>query len=108
MERPIDTAAPITPAQVIAALRAHEAALRAAGIRALFLFGSVARGEARPDSDIDLAVEFDPAAKMDLIRMIELEFELGELLGHRVENLPEPVESPRLRSRVEQDRVRAF
>jgi predicted nucleotidyltransferase len=49
-----------------------------AGIRALSLFGSVARGEARPDSDVDLATEFDPAAKMDLIRMIDLEFELCE------------------------------
>jgi hypothetical protein len=40
--------------------------------------------------------------------MIQLEFELGELFGRRVEILPEPVESLRLRARVEQDRVRAF
>jgi uncharacterized protein with HEPN domain len=53
-------------------------------------------------SDIDLAAEFDPAAKVDLFRMIELELELGAALGRRVEILPEPVESPRLRSRVEQ------
>ena len=104
----MDAAIPITSAEVIAALRAHEPALRAAGIRTLSLFGSVARGEARPDSDIDLAAEFDPAANMDLFRMIELELELGELLGRRVEVPPEPVESPRLRSRVEKDRVRAF
>jgi predicted nucleotidyltransferase len=108
LECQMDPATPITSAEVIATLRAREAVLRAAGIRALSLFGSVARGDARSDSDIDLAVEFDPAAKVDLFRMIELELELGAVLGRRVEILPEPVESARLRSRVEKDRVRAF
>jgi predicted nucleotidyltransferase len=41
-----------------------------AGICALSLFGSVTRGDARPGSDIDLAAEFGPAAKVDFIRMI--------------------------------------
>ena len=104
----MDTAAPIKAAEVIAILRAHEPTLRAAGIRSLSLFGSVARGEARPDSDIDLAADFDPVARMDLFRLVELEFELAELLGHPVEILPEPVESSRLRARVERDRLRAF
>jgi predicted nucleotidyltransferase len=44
-----------TAEQVIAALRAHEAELRQAGLRSLSLFGSVARGETEADSDIDLA-----------------------------------------------------
>jgi predicted nucleotidyltransferase len=104
----MDAATPITSAEVIAELRAREPALRAAGVCALSLFGSVARGDARPDSDIDLAAEFDPAAKIDLFRMIELELELSAVLGRRVEILPEPVESQRLRSRVDKDRVRAF
>jgi predicted nucleotidyltransferase len=104
----MDAGQAITAAEVIGILRAHETALREAGIRALSLFGSVARGEARPDSDIDLAAEFDPAAKMDLIRMIDLEFELGEWLGRRVELLPEPIEAPRLRARIAQDRLRVF
>lgn len=104
----MDTACPITATEVITILRAHEPALRAAGIRGLCLFGSVARGDSRPDSDIDLLAEFDPAARMDLIRMVQLEFDLGKLLGRRVEILPDPVESPRLRSYVDRDRVRAF
>lgn len=104
----METTRPITAAEVTAILRAHEPALRAAGIRALSLFGSVARGEARPDSDVDLAAEFDPAARMDLLRVVGLEFELGEWLGRRVEILPEPIEAPRLRARVAKDRVRVF
>ena len=93
---------------VIAILRAHEAELRRAGIRHLSLFGSVARGEAEADSDVDLVVEFDPAAEMDLIRLVALERHIGETLGRSVEILPEPIENPRLRANVERDRVIAF
>ena len=98
----------VTAEQGIATLRAHEAELRAAGIRALSVFGSVARGDAGPDSDIDLAVEFAPAARMDLIRLAGLERELSALLGRAVQILPESIEKPRLRASVERDRVRAF
>ncbi len=93
---------------VIATLRAHEAELRHAGIRRLSLFGSVARGDAEAESDVDLAVEFDPAAEMDLIRMVALERQIGETLGRPVELLPEPIENPRLRANIERDRRIAF
>jgi predicted nucleotidyltransferase len=93
---------------VIATLRAQEAELRRAGIRHLSLFGSVARGEAEADSDVDLVVEFDPAAEMDLVRLVALERRIGETLGRPVEILPEPVENPRLRANVERDRLIAF
>jgi predicted nucleotidyltransferase len=94
--------------QVIATLRAHEAELRGAGIRRLSLFGSVARGDAVAESDIDLAAEFDPAARMDLIQLVGLERQLSAKLGRPVEILPEPVENPHLRANVNRDRVVAF
>lgn len=94
--------------QVIATLQTHEAELRRAGIRRLSLFGSVARGDAEAGSDVDLAAEFDPAARMDLFRLVALERQLAELLGRTVDLLPEPVEKPRLRANIERDRVRAF
>ena len=46
-------------------MRAHDEELRQAGLRSLSLFGSLARGETEMDSDIDLAAEFDPGARMD-------------------------------------------
>lgn len=94
--------------QVITTLRAHEAELRAAGIARLSLFGSVARGDAEAGSDVDLAVAFDPQARMDLFRLVALERRIAELLGRRVDLLPEPVERPRLRAHIERDRRRAF
>jgi uncharacterized protein len=95
-------------AHVIGALQAHEAELRRAGIRHLSLFGSVARGDAAAASDIDLAAEFDPAARIDLFRLAALERRITEILGRRVDLLPEPVEKPRLRAKIDRDRQRAF
>lgn len=93
---------------VVATLRAHETELRRAGIRRLSLFGSVARGDAEANSDIDLAVEFDPAARMDLFRLAALERRIAEILNRRVDLLPEPVEKPRLRANIDRDRRLAF
>jgi len=104
----MDTLANTTADAVIASLRAHAAELRDAGIRHLSLFGSVARGEAGPESDIDLLVELDPEAHITLIGLVGLEFRLGELLGRKVDLLPEPIRKPRLRTNVDRDRRLAF
>jgi len=97
-----------TAERVIATLRAHEAELRQAGLRSLSLFGSVARGETETDSDIDLAAEFDPAARMDLLQLTALERRIAELLGSPVDLLPEPVEKRRLQDQINRDRQSAF
>jgi len=52
-------------------------------IRTLSLFGSVLKGTARPDSDIDLLVEFEPGGKPGLLALATMEDELSELLGGR-------------------------
>jgi uncharacterized protein len=97
-----------TAERVIATLRAHEEELRQAGLRSLSLFGSVARGETEMDSDIDLAAEFDPGARMDLLRLSAVERRIAELLGSPVDLLPEPVEKRRLQDQINRDRRRAF
>ena len=94
--------------EVIAILRAHEPELRAAEIKRLSLFGSVARGDAGPDSDVDLAAELDRTARIGLIELIGLEQRLEELVGRKVDLLPEPVEKARLRAKIERDGKRAF
>ncbi len=52
-------------------------------IRRLSLFGSTLKGAARPDSDVDLLVEFEPDARPSLLTMAEIELELSPLLGGR-------------------------
>lgn len=62
---------------------ALETLCRRHGIRRLSLFGSTLRGEAGPESDVDLLVEFDPAARPTLLDMATIEAELSGLLGGR-------------------------
>ncbi len=94
--------APTAEAEV-AALRAHEAELRAAGIARLTLFGSVARGEAGPESDVDLHAELDPSKRLSLFDVMELEERIGDLLGRRVDLLTGKIERPRLRDNIRHD-----
>lgn len=93
--------------RVIASLRAHEGELRREGIRRLSLFGSVARGDAEADSDVDLAAELEPDAHIGLFRLTALESRLSEILGQRVDLVAEPAEG-RLRSNMDRDRRRVF
>lgn len=51
----------------------------------LSLFGSHIKGTARPDSDIDLLVEFEPGARISLFDMAGMEIELSDLLGRKVD-----------------------
>jgi uncharacterized protein len=52
-------------------------------IQKLSLFGSVLKGTARPDSDVDLLIEFAPEARPSLLDLARMEFELSALLGGR-------------------------
>lgn len=54
-------------------------------IRRLRLFGSVLRDDFRPDSDVDVLVEFESGATVGLITLAALELELGEIIGRRVD-----------------------
>ena len=70
-------------------------------IRRLALFGSTLKGEDRPDSDVDLLVEFEPGCEPGLIGMASLEAELSALLGGR----PVDLRTPRDLSRYFRDEV---
>ncbi len=52
-------------------------------IRRLALFGSQLKGTNRPDSDVDLLVEFEPEAKPSLLTLAQVEIELSPLVGGR-------------------------
>jgi predicted nucleotidyltransferase len=93
---------------VIATLRGHEAELRAAGVVRLSLFGSTVRGEAGPDSDVDLFAMFDATRRISLLDMAGIEIKLSEMLGRKVDLIEEGTLNPRVRVSVEGESVRAF
>ncbi|MEM7766835.1 MAG: nucleotidyltransferase domain-containing protein [Pseudomonadota bacterium] len=70
--------------EIIATLRAMEPDLKAQGIEHLALFGSVARGDAGPDSDVDLLATVGREA-VSLLDIIRIGRELGETLGRKVD-----------------------
>src|SRR3989442_16028463 len=94
--------------QVIAALKAHEGELRAAGVVRLSLFGSTMRGDGRPDSDIDLLAVFDENRALSLLDVIHVENQLADPLGQPVDLIEEGTLKPRVRKSIEAETVRAF
>lgn len=58
--------------EIIAKLRENETPLRARGVSHAALFGSRARGDARPDSDIDIMIEVDPIARIGVYEYVAL------------------------------------
>ncbi len=94
--------------EVINKLRAHEPELKAAGIVRLAVFGSVARGDNSPESDVDLLAEFDKTKRYTLLTMGRLENRLADLLGTRVDlSSPEWLKES-VKNRVLEESVLAF
>jgi predicted nucleotidyltransferase len=89
--------------EVLAILQAHREDLRRLGVKSLFLFGSTARDEARPDSDIDLLVEFAGPATFDAF--MDLKFYLEDLLGRRIDLVTSRALKPRIRPSVEREAI---
>src|SRR5258707_12182144 len=70
--------------EVIAKLKAAEPAIRALGASALYLLGSHARDHAKPDSDVDVFIDKDPARDFGLHEFMGIYFKLQEVLGTEV------------------------
>jgi uncharacterized protein len=90
---------------VLSTLRLHEPELRAAGIVHLRLFGSVARGDATDQSDVDLMADLDRSKRLTLVGMVHLENRLSDLLGVKVDlsaadSMKDPVRKRALREAI--------
>ena len=73
------------------------------GVRNIRIFGSVARGEAGADSDVDVLVDFEP--RRSLLDLVGFEQDLAEFLGCRVDVVSERGISPYLEARILQEAV---
>src|ERR1017187_29390 len=93
---------------VLDALRAHEAELRRFGVSHAAVFGSVARGEARPDSDIDVLVELDPEHPMGIFEYARLKLYINEILHGAGDVVNRKMIKPLLRDSILHDAIHAF
>jgi uncharacterized protein len=73
-------------------------------VQRLWVFGSAARGELRPDSDIDLMVEFEPGARVSLWDFVDLQQELAGFVGRDVDLVQEgTIRNPFRKASIERD-----
>ncbi len=98
----------LTLEAVKAQLAEQEPELRRRGVRHLAVFGSVARGDDRADSDIDLAVEIEDGRAFSLIRLEEARLLLQDALGRSVDLGEIDSFRPQVRAAFERDKISIF
>lgn len=86
-------------------LRRHRDELQQFGVKSIAVFGSMVREEARPDSDIDILVEFD--RPIGLLAFLRLQHRLEDLLGRRVDLVTPAALKRQLRDRILKEAVYA-
>jgi predicted nucleotidyltransferase len=94
--------------EIIKKLKACEADLRAQGVAHAALFGSVARGDDRPDSDIDIMVEIAPEARIGLFQYAGIVNYLEDMFPKRVDVANREGLKSLVRPSAERDAIYAF
>jgi predicted nucleotidyltransferase len=95
-------------AAVIAVLREHEGELRRQGVTHAALFGSVARGDDGPDSDLDIMVQIDPAADVNLYDYVGITQFIGDLFAGRADVSDRDMLIEPVRREAEREAIFAF
>src|SRR6266481_9353656 len=95
-------------ADVIRALQASAEKLRRLGVRHLSIFGSTARGTARPDSDVDLLIELDARREIDLFDYAGIVGEIKQVIAHPIDVARRDKLKPEIVAEALRDEIRAF
>jgi uncharacterized protein len=94
-------------AELIERLKAYEALLRENGATAVFVFGSRARGSERPNSDLDLFIDYDPTLKIpSMFCLMQIEEKISKTLGIPVTITTRDALHPLMKKNIERDAVR--
>ncbi|MBN8972303.1 MAG: nucleotidyltransferase domain-containing protein [Rhizobiales bacterium] len=94
--------------QIIADLRAIERDIRGHGVRKLWIFGSRARGDARPESDLDVLIELDPASPFGWKDLTGVSLACQDATGLDVQITMRSELRPRVAERIADDLVEVF
>jgi predicted nucleotidyltransferase len=94
--------------RVLTELRDCLPEIRARGVRALYLFGSTARGVARDDSDIDMFIEPERADRFNAFDLIDVKLILEQRLDAHVDLTTHDGLHPRLKEQIEREALQVF
>ena len=98
----------MTRSEVIAYLNRYAGALRERGATALYVFGSTVREDARPESDLDLFIDYDDTQKFSLFDLVGIKLFMEEALKTKVDVTTRDSLHPLLRADIERSAVRVF
>jgi predicted nucleotidyltransferase len=94
--------------EIVEQLRRNSDAIREMGATALYLFGSAARDKARPDSDLDLFIDYDPARRFSLLDLVGIKQFLEERMSTEIDITTRDSLHPMLKDDIERSAVRVF
>jgi predicted nucleotidyltransferase len=94
--------------EAITRLQHHAEAVKALGATSLYLFGSAARDEAQPDSDLDLFIDYDPGGRFNAFDLVGIKQYLENALGTEVDVTTRDGLHPMLRAGIERSAIRVF
>ncbi|HEY7550831.1 MAG TPA: nucleotidyltransferase domain-containing protein [Hyphomicrobiaceae bacterium] len=97
----------MTRDEAIRRLKKHQAELERLGVEHLYLFGSTARNEAGPDSDVDLFFDH-PEGSLGLFQLMEVKEAAAGILGHETDIMTRRSLHPVLKARIEASAVQVF
>jgi predicted nucleotidyltransferase len=97
----------MTRQEAVEILSRNKARLTDFHVSAVYLFGSVVRGEAGPESDIDILVEFNQDSRVGLFELVRLRMFLSGILGCNVDMVTRDALHPLLKDEIMEELVRA-
>jgi predicted nucleotidyltransferase len=97
----------MTREETIRRLKEHEAELKRLGVEHLYLFGSIARGDARDDSDVDLFFDH-PKGSLGLYDLIDVKEAAARILGRKTDIMTRRSLHPALKQRIEASALQVF